>query len=64
MEKTGVSILTVYVDNLLPTRGSSDTLLRLMQTLMQKLETSDVGEASLVLGMEYKRDREAKTLTI
>ena len=56
--------LTLYVDDLLLADNDSNTISIVKGKLQKHFEMTDLGEASLVLGMEIKRDREAGTLTI
>ena len=57
-----LSILTMHVDNLL----LRDTLLLkdFKSQLMGRFAMTDMGDVSMVLGMQLTRDREANTLTI
>ena len=56
--------LTLYVDDLLLAGNDSNAISMVKGKLHKRFKTTDMGEASLVLGLEIKRDREAGTLTI
>eukprot|EP00903_Cladosiphon_okamuranus_P015299 g14134.t1 len=56
--------LTLYVDDLLLAGNDSDAISMVKGKLHKRFIMTDMGEASLVLGMEIKMDREAGTLTI
>ena len=56
--------LTLYVDDLLLAGNDSNAISMVIGKLQKRFKMTDMGEASLVLGMEIKRDREAGTLTI
>ena len=59
-----ISILTLYVDDLLLLGGNTPVLQELKRKLMNRFTMTDMGDVSLVLGMQITRDREAGTLTI
>ena len=56
--------LTLYVDDLLLAGNDFNAISILKGKLQKRFKMTDMGEASLVLGMEIKKDREAGTLTI
>ena len=56
--------LALYVDDLLLAGNDSEAISMVKGKLQKRFKMTDMGEASLVLGMEVKRDREAGTLTI
>ena len=56
--------LTLYVDDLRLAGDDSNAISMVKEKLQKRFKMTDMGEASLVLGMEIKRDREAGTLTI
>ena len=56
--------LTLYVDDLLLAGNDSNAISMVKGKLQNHFKMTDMGEASLVLEMEIKRDREAGTLTI
>ena len=56
--------LTLYVDDLLPAGNDANHISMMKGKLQKRFKMTDMGEASLVLGMEIIRDREAGTLTI
>ena len=60
----GQIYLTLYVDDLLLAGNGSNAISMVKVDLQKRFKMTDMGEASLVLGMEIKRDREAGTLTI
>jgi len=57
-------ILTLYVDDLLVAGNDSNVISMVKRKLKQRFKMVDMGEVSLVLGMEMKRNREKGTLTI
>ena len=56
-------ILTLYVDDLLLARNKAEAMAMVKSQLKQRFKTTDMGEGSLVLGIEIKRDRQLGTLT-
>ena len=58
-----LSILTMYVDNLVLLGGDTPLLKDFKSQLMGRFAMNDMGDVSMVLGMQITRDREAKTLT-
>ena len=60
----GVIIVTLYVDDLLVVGGDIQLIEKIWSKLMEKFKMTDMGDVSLVLGMQTTRDREKKTLTI
>ncbi|GLC60440.1 hypothetical protein PLESTB_001612800 [Pleodorina starrii] len=54
----------VYVDDVLVASVSHELVLQAKAELMRQFECRDMGEASVFLGMEIKRDREHKTLAL
>ena len=62
--KKGVIItLTLYVDDLLLLGGNA-LLLDMLKKLMRRFRMTDMGNVSLVLGMQVTRDRKKGILTI
>ena len=59
-----VIILTLYVDDLLVIGGDIELIEKIRSKLMETSKITDMGDVSLVLGMQITRDREKKTLTI
>ena len=59
-----VIIITLYVDDLLVAGSSTQVIETVKKKLMDKFKMSDIGDVSLVLGMEGTRDRENGTLSI
>ena len=57
-------ILTLYVDDLLLTGNNAEAMAMVKSQLKQRFKMTDMGEESLVLGIEIKRDRQLGTLTI
>ena len=55
-----VIILTLYVDNLLVIGGDIQLIEKIRSKLMEKFKMTDMGDVSLVLGMQITRDREKK----
>ena len=55
---------TLYVDDLFLAGNESNTIPMVKGKLQKRVKMTDMVEASLVLGMKIKRDREAGTLTI
>ena len=58
-----VVIITLYVDDLLVI-GSNVRVIETIKKLKDNFQVSDLGDVSLVLGMQITRDREKETLTI
>ena len=56
-----VIILTLYVDDLLVIGGDIQLMEKIMSKLIEKFKMTDMGDVSLVLGMQITRDREKKT---
>ena len=59
-----LSVLTMYVDDLLLLGGITPLLKDLKIQLMDQFAMNYMGDVSMVLGMQTARDREAKTMTI
>ena len=59
-----ISILTLYVDDLLLLGGNTPVLQELKRKLMNRFTMTDMGDVSPVLSTQITRDREAGTLTI
>ena len=59
-----IIILTLYVDDLLVIGGDNQLVEKIRSKLMEKFKMTDIGDVSLVLGMQITRDRGKKTLTI
>ena len=57
-------ILTLYVDDLLLAGNNAEAMAIIKSQLNQRFKMTDMGEASFVLGIEIKRDRQLCTLTI
>ena len=60
----GIIILTLYVDDLLVIGGDIQLMEKIKRKLMDQFKMTDMGDVSLVLGMQVTRDRQGKTLTI
>ena len=58
------SILTLYVDDLLLLGINTPVLQEVKRKLMNRFTMTDMGDVSLVLGMQISRDRKAGTLAI
>ena len=58
-----VVIITLYVDDLLVI-GSNARVIETIKKLKDKFQMSDLGDVTLVLGMQVTRDRKKGTLTI
>ena len=58
------AILTLYVDDLLIAGKDKKILDMLKQKVMTKFKMTDLGDVSLVLGMQVTRDRDRGHLTI
>ena len=56
--------LTFYVDDHILASNDSNAISMVQGKLQKRFKMTDMREASLVLGMEIKKDREAGTLTI
>ena len=59
-----VIILTLYVDDLLLVGADIQVIESIKQKLMKRFKMTDMGDVSLVLGMQVTRDRQQKTITI
>ena len=56
--------LALYFDDLLPAGNNAEAMAIVKSQLKQRFAMTDMGDASLVLGIQIKRDRELGTLTI
>ena len=56
-------ILTLYVDDLLLVGNSVEAMAMVKSQLKQRFKMTDMGEASLLLGIGIKNDRQVGTLT-
>ena len=63
-DNDGIIILTLYVDDLLVIGGDIELIEKIKRKLMDQFNMTDMGDVSLVLGMQVTRDRQGKTLTI
>ena len=52
------------MDDLLVIGGDIQLIEKIKRKLMDQLKMTDMGDVSLVLGMQVTRDRQGKTLTI
>jgi hypothetical protein len=59
-----VIIIALYVDDLLLASDDLATLTELKASLARQFEMEDMGEASFILGIDIRRDRAARTLSI
>ena len=59
-----IYILTLYVDDVLLLEKYILVLTRIKQKLVSRFSMTDMGDVSLVLGMDVTRDREKGTVTI
>ena len=59
-----VIILTLYVDDLLLVGADIQVIESIKQKLMKRFKMTDMGDVSLVLGMQVTRDCQQKTITI
>ena len=59
-----VIILTFYVDDLLLVGADIQVIESIKQKLMKRFKMTDMGDVSLVLGMQVTRDHQQKTITI
>ena len=57
-----VIILTLYVDDLLVIGGDIQLMEKIMSKLIEKFKMTDMGDVSLVLGMQITRDREKENV--
>ena len=62
--KTLIMIMAVYVDDTILSSNDLKLLLSEKKRLSERFDMDDRGEIHYVLGMEVKRDRENKTMTI
>ena len=58
------AILTLHVDDLMLTGGEKAVLKMLKEKLMSRFAITDMGDISLILGMQVTRNRENGMLTI
>ena len=58
-----LSVLTMFVDDLLLFEGNTSLLKDLKIQLMDRFAMTDIGDVSMVLSMQTTSDREAKVLT-
>jgi hypothetical protein len=58
------SIIIVHVDDLTITASTLETLVQIKKDLSSKLEMSDMGELHWLLGIEVKRNLEARTISL
>lgn len=57
-------ILLIYVDDMLLASNDIEKLNEIKQKLMNKFEMTDLGEPNTFLGMNIKRNRETRTMSI
>lgn len=57
-------IILVYVDDLLIAASSMPAITTAKQSLLQRFEGRDLGEAKCFLGLEISRDRQRRTLSL
>ena len=62
--KTLIMIIAVYVDDTILLSNDTDLMLLEKKRLSERFEMDDRGEIHYILGMEVKRNREEKTMTI
>ena len=63
-EGGAIYVLTVYVDDVLLLGKDRKVLERIKRELMGRFSMTDMGDVSLVFGMEVARDRTKVTVTI
>ena len=63
-EGGAIYVLTLYVDDVLLLGKDRKVLERIKRKLMGRFSMTDMGDVSLVLGMEVTRDRTKGTVTI
>ena len=59
-----ITILTLYVNDLLIVGASIELIRMIERKLIDKVKMKDMGDVSLVLGMQVTRRRENGTLTV
>ena len=59
-----VIVIALYVDDLLLASDDLTTLAKLKRALAARFEMEDMGEASFILGIDIRRDRTARTVSI
>ncbi|CAB1098789.1 unnamed protein product [Ectocarpus sp. CCAP 1310/34] len=59
-----IVILTVYVDDVLITRGGQQLMDQKKEELTDRFEMTDMGEVKRILGIDVERDNEQETLAI
>ncbi len=62
IDSSGILIIALYVDDLLIIGDSRSRITELKEKFKQKSEMKDMGPIGVLLGVEVKRDRAAKTL--
>ena len=59
-----IDIIALYVDDLLIASSRTSELLAIKRRLTQQYEMEDMGEATFILGIDIKRDRANRTISI
>ena len=63
--KTGcIDIIALYVDDLHIASSRISELLAIKRKLIQQYEMEDMGEATFILGIDIKRDRAHRSISI
>ena len=57
-------ILTLYVGDLVAIGGNIEVMEKIMAQQMDRFQTTDMGDVSLVLGLQVSRNRAEKTLKL
>jgi len=60
----GITLVIVAVDDLTLASNSTTLLTSCKSDLQSKFDISDMGEVQWLLGVEIKRDRHARTITL
>ena len=57
-------MLTLYVDEILPTGPNDNTVAKVRETIMDKFAMMDVGDATQTLGVDISQDKERGTISL
>lgn len=63
-EGSNIVIMCLYVDDLLIAGSDKSEVAKIKRELSDRFEMKDLGAATIIVGIEIKRDRERKSLTI
>ena len=63
-EGEDITLIALYVDDLIPARNSKSMLLREKAALRQRFEMKDLGEVHYCLGIQVERDKDNKRMRL